>query len=603
MSNSEPIGATTQTTRLPLETIYQGRDYCFRTTKNIRSYEWGTKETEELWDDLTDMALKSGDEYYELQQIVLTKADWDKGQFGTGALYDVHDGQQRLVTLSLIFAALRDSFKGDESMKDEEKENAVEELSDMLNPTKNRKEDILRIEVRHKEGQMLRSILSSEVGSTINLPSTKERKQEHRTDQRVISNYELLLKNSFSLEGEDRLKILDYLKENVFMLVCVPEDSRMARNLVMGQGKGKNNEPIDDFKGQVCFRETEAERDQEDIFEKWDKLAESAGRDTVADACIRLASAHLRKRVKKNEEVNILDEWLKHDMKEQGYSYDGKQFFHEKVKAGSEKLNTFRAAPPRDLLAPYMRGEREDSDLIRSISARLMLFSRISNSKLLCNVEVELVVLHQLTQNLSLEELERTFKLFEPITLWMLLTKPSPVARHRRCFEFLDYISTDGNRRKSGTLINKEESGQIKNILKSSNFGSTPSGKKTAMALLERLNAHELSTESQSDIFKCTHLQIEHILPQKPVGEYWTKYWTDESSRGAWTHRLGNLAILNQKANAKASNKSFSTKKDHYLKSPYPLTSSLHSVDVWDMDATEENHMKLVHLANEIWGL
>jgi hypothetical protein len=39
------------------------------------------------------------------------------------------------------------------------------------------------------------------------------------------------------------------------VLVCIPETSRIARNIVMSQGrKGMDNEAIDDFKGLVCFR-------------------------------------------------------------------------------------------------------------------------------------------------------------------------------------------------------------------------------------------------------------------------------------------------------------------------------------------------------------
>lgn len=101
----------------------------------------------------------------------------------------------------------------------------------------------------------------------------------------------------------------------------------------------------------------------------------------------------------------------------------------------------------------------------------------------------------------------------------------------------------------------------------------------------------------------CSNLQLEHILPKKAEGEYWARHWPDANERLEWTHRLGNLAPLNQKSNAKASNKSFSTKKGFYTKSPYPLTNDLQQYDVWNRETVQLRHQELIHLASEIWGL
>jgi hypothetical protein len=134
-------------------------------------------------------------------------------------------------------------------------------------------------------------------------------------------------------------------------------------------------------------------------------------------------------------------------------------------------------------------------------------------------------------------------------------------------------------------------------------FGSNVPGKKIASAILERLSAHELCERFQSSMPQCAHMQLEHILPKKAEGEYWTRHWSDADLRMVWTHRLGNLAPLNQRANVKASNKSFSSKKDLYKESPYPLTSSLQKYDVWDPEAVENRHKEILHSSYEVWGL
>ena len=104
MVNGEGLkeGKASITTRLPLGKIFDSRDYIFSTASNVRGYEWTTKETEELFDDLCDGAQGllgtlqgSGATDYELSQIVLIPMSWDREKFGLGSRYDVHDGQQR----------------------------------------------------------------------------------------------------------------------------------------------------------------------------------------------------------------------------------------------------------------------------------------------------------------------------------------------------------------------------------------------------------------------------------------------------------------------------------------------------------------------------
>ena len=233
------------------------------------------KEADELLDDLTDWALGEGGEDgsdgavisgpnvhqadYELSQIVLVPMDWDTGSLGLGARYDVHDGQQRLVTVCLLLSAIRESFRS-EGKGGEDTEGTVEELTAMLNPPKVRKDPVLRIELRKRDNEMLRRILVPELATGedgavgIDLPSSKNWASLSPTSRRILENYGRLSSRVSDLSAGERVALLDYLVERVYLLVCVPETGRIARNIVMAQGKGMDIEPIDDFKGLVCFR-------------------------------------------------------------------------------------------------------------------------------------------------------------------------------------------------------------------------------------------------------------------------------------------------------------------------------------------------------------
>ena len=243
-------GSASITNRLPLGSIFDSRDYIFSTATNVRAYEWSVKEAEELFEDLLDgsngfLAGDASMQDYELSQIVVVPMEWDKELYGLGNRYDVHDGQQRLVTLCLLFAALRDSFEKDDDMDD-----TFVELANMLNPPKVRKADLVRIELNKRDNVVLSHILKNDMKNLENI----NLKKMTRANKSIFDNFNLLSDRVGAIEKDERVKFLDYLVENVHMLVCVPESSTIARSLVFSQGKGKDNEPIDDFKGLVCFR-------------------------------------------------------------------------------------------------------------------------------------------------------------------------------------------------------------------------------------------------------------------------------------------------------------------------------------------------------------
>ena len=183
---------------------------------------------------------------YELSQIVLVPMDWDREKYGLGNRYDVFDGQQRLVSLCLIFSALRESFRNEEGL-----EETITELSNMLKPPKVRKAEIVRIDLHKRDNEILSLILNHD---TSKLEMLHDLKMLTRANRRILENHKRFVSRIGELSVDERIKLLDFMVENVYMLVCIPESQAIARNLVTAQGKGMDNEPIDDFKGLLCFR-------------------------------------------------------------------------------------------------------------------------------------------------------------------------------------------------------------------------------------------------------------------------------------------------------------------------------------------------------------
>lgn len=84
------------------ELLQNGR---FSVPWHQRYYDWGAKEVQELLQDI-DEAIKEGRGCYFLGAIILIES-------AKGDPWEINDGQQRMVTLSLIYAALCRKFKRD----------------------------------------------------------------------------------------------------------------------------------------------------------------------------------------------------------------------------------------------------------------------------------------------------------------------------------------------------------------------------------------------------------------------------------------------------------------------------------------------------------
>ena len=159
-------------------------------------------------------------------------------------------------------------------------EATANEISSMLMPRKVRKEDVKRITLRKSDNVLLEKILVNNFDddddddeedktttTAVSLPPTNtwskltpKQKSNLLTplsnaNTRIYHNFVHLTKRLSLLTTRERLRLLDYIVERVHLLVCIPETSRIARNIVMSQGrKGMDNEAVDDFKGLVCFR-------------------------------------------------------------------------------------------------------------------------------------------------------------------------------------------------------------------------------------------------------------------------------------------------------------------------------------------------------------
>lgn len=99
-------------------------------------------------------------------------------------------------------------------------------------------------------------------------------------------------------------------------------------------------------------------------------------------------------------------------------------------------------------------------------------------------------------------------------------------------------------------------------------------------------------------------LTLEHVFPLKPGNEWSSEMKEDPELRQEYVHRLGNLCLLQEKSNKKVSGKGFSVKKEQYANSKLTLTSHIaQGYDEWDRSSIEQRQEELGQLALVAWPL
>jgi uncharacterized protein with ParB-like and HNH nuclease domain len=95
-------------------------------------------------------------------------------------------------------------------------------------------------------------------------------------------------------------------------------------------------------------------------------------------------------------------------------------------------------------------------------------------------------------------------------------------------------------------------------------------------------------------------INLEHILPQKPMGN-WPTF--NENDAKADCKRLGNMALMQAKKNSDLKSASFDEKKKVFKDGPYELTSRLASIPEWTHERVVERQALLAKLALKAWPL
>lgn len=570
-------------------------DYHYKIPKFQRPFSWTEEHFVDLIDDLTDaydvacdshgplldddngeLNRQTLDAYepYFLGSIILNDGS------DSGERSDIIDGQQRLTSLVILIAVLRDLV--DNEARAKSLGGLIYEESD---PIKG-KSEMVRLKVRSRDQEFFDTHVLTR-GATIDAPNPETGDSEPK--QNVLQGIKTFREELIEWrdeEGGDLGDFAIYLTLRVVMVrISTNSLSSAFRlfNVTNARGMPLNNADL--LKSENLSQIEDDER-REEYQRKWEDMEEEVGNEGLE----RFIGFMRHIIVKEKSQKSVYDEF-----KNRVFPED----------------NTFRGAKFVDYLETVFDIQRKrvyNAELDAGTHAEEVYYHNlISLMRDFYPSDEWMVALIQFDKKFDDESALLSFvKLLEKRLTVDWLTGSSNTGRYSRVYSILREIEDAETPEEvlNLSVLNErlEDDGEaFEKALDLSNF-YRKGNYQWPKYILMRINGERFDNRN-SKVEYGNNVTIEHILPQTPKDEYWLSHFDDERWRDTWTDRMGNLVPLDGRKNYKVSNKPFTAKYEEYFmkKSDFPLVNELERYDDWTPETLEERHQRLKQEARDIW--
>lgn len=550
----------------PLSKIFSAEfDYLIPSYQ--RPYAWTETQAGELFSDLHDFYLKEKDDTYFLGSIVLIK---EEGK----PCAEVIDGQQRLTTLTLLFAALAHRATG--KIRDDLLKYLCEPGS-LLEGLPHKPRLTLRERDRDFFKQYIQDVRLDALRKLDPVQLDNESKRNIRGNALLMLDR---LERAFGENQEALTAFGVFLVQRCFLVaVSTPSQQSAFRVFSVLNSRGLDLLPTDIIKSDV-IGSIPAGR-QAEYNDIWDELEVDAGRDGFAEVFGHIRMIYAKEKARRA----LLEE------------------FRERVVSklqSSEVLIDQVVKPYTDAYLIAKQCTYESTENAGEVNGLLRWLNRIDNSDWLPSA----------MRFLADKGGDAAYVLWfvrrlERLASYMYLCGYDVNARIERFAEVLKALEVDHSMDSpvAAVELKSDEKARFRQALDGAVYELPP---KKRNYLILRLDSF---VSDQAASYDSTLLTIEHVLPQTVApGSQWEQWWPDSAARQAWVHRLANLVPLNRHRNSAAQNYDFDVKKDKYFKgkekvSSYALTTQVLSGSVWTPDVVAERQRMLLARLFAAWEL
>jgi uncharacterized protein with ParB-like and HNH nuclease domain len=558
-----------------IKDIFSDR-FSFNIPNYQRPYAWTTEQTERLLDDLLDAMEDEPTDIneispYFLGNIVLIKP-LDKVES------EVVDGQQRLTTLTILFAVLRKLRK-------------QENLTRFICQPKDEDAGIAarsRLHLRERDRIFFEEYIQNSDGlekqKTIDLNKCSD------PQQNIIQNTCILLDRiSKELpEESQKQRLTQFLLQRCYLVVVsTPDFDSAYRIFSVLNDRGLDLSITDILKadaiGAISQQKNlslqDRRQDEDKYTRKWENLEQTLGRDDF----IELFS-HIRMIYRKSKlGQKVIEEFRKYVLKDDKNNNHPRHLIDEILEPFAEafydvrkcSFNSKQNSQEINQLFKWLQ-QIDHSDWIPPAILYLKNYRQEPDRLLLFYTHLERLAAGLMIQRVNLNE------------------------RIKRYAAILQAIESNENlyRPDSPLQLNREEKQAIIKVLD----GNIYQMLKIRLYILLRLD-----TAFTDGIPNHDNVTIEHVLPQNPkLNSQWIKWFPTQPEREKYVHRLGNLVLLSRKKNAVAQNFEFDVKKEKYFDTPtatFSLTIQILKETEWTPKIVEKRQKYLLEQLKLLWHL
>ncbi len=540
-------------------------DYDFAIPEYQRPYAWKLEQATQLLDDLAETLDRDEREPYFLGSIVLVKRrELPDAQ--------VIDGQQRLTTLTILLAVLRDLAEDDELRTDLDR--MIVEPGSRIR----RLEPKPRLTLRPRDAAFFRNKVQA-VGATATISELRPDALRNDSWVAVQANTLEYRRRLSEWTEQRRLDLINMLSERTFLVVVSTPDLDSAHRIFsVMNARGLDLSPADIFKSKVIGDLPANVSD--DYAARWEDAEEALGRDDFADLFLHVRVIFAKERAKK-----VLLREFQEQVLSQYLPGKGAQFVDEIVVPYAQAYVTMR-----DQSYSAIQGAER-------VNAWFRRLEQIDNN------DWRPSALWAVREHSDDPEwLDRFLAKLERLAASMLVRRVYQTPRALRFADLLRDLAAGEGLSASSFDLDDTEKADTRRRLAGEIYTVAPV-RKYVLLRLDEILAKEPGVAYQHRL-----ITVEHVLPQNPKADSeWNRTFTP-AEREYWTHRLGNLVLLNRAKNAQAQNYDFVTKKSRYFSgrhgvATFALTSQVLATSEWTPTLLKARQEDLLRALDAEWGL
>ena len=531
-----------------------------------RPYAWGGEQAGQLLSDIMEAQQRNPEEPYFLGSLVLVKEEGNPKA-------DVIDGQQRLTTLTILLAVLRE-LSGNPQVRSEMHEYIVEPGKITSGIASNP-----RLHLRARDREFFTRYIQAQ-GKLEELFGLSDNQLNTDAQKAIRDNAKLLYDQLVVLSEERRMELIMMLALRTFLVMVSTEDLDSAHRIFsVMNARGLDLSAADIFKAEIIGRVPERLRGG--YADKWEVAEVELGRDGFSDLFqhIRTIMTKVRGRqeILKEFREQVLDPYLKEGTAE---SFIDEVLLPYADAYGTVSDRSYQSAGSADRINKWLArfGQLDNQDWVPPV---LWAIKHHGNDE---------------------QWLDTFLQRLERLAASMLIRREYRTPRAQRYANLPKELDAGLGLDAPSLDLAPHERRQTVDKLTGPIYESTRVVKYVLLRLDETLTGNAGVT------YEHPIITVEHVLPQNPrASSEWREAFTDEE-RLVWTHRLANLVLLNRRKNAEASNREFDHKKSRYFSgpngsAPFTLTIQVNGTAEWNPEILEDRQQNLMDNLTTLWSL